>query len=686
MLAGRYDALALTAIASGVGASVPFLSGAPAAAGGMLAGSALGSAWLYYKHLSRSRDPVRDTQREGFVLRSDQTFGEHTGASGIRLGYTLDTGTPLDLPNDIQARHMEIVGMTGVGKTVLGEWMLWQQMCRGGGFLFIDAKLDRGTRDKMAYLAKLCGREDDFMVINVAEPHNSHTYNPIIDGEPPEVASRLVSLIPDTSNNPGADHYRQQANMALTTVVAALKASKRLYHFGDLSVLLQSPKAIEELLRLPPPGSAEARNLNVFVDAFRSFNKDTGVSFDMRKIKDTFGGIAGRVGQFASGNYGKVFNTYAPDINLYEAIRQNKLIYVMLPTMAQSVAATALAKLVVSDLRSACAKLQDLDEHLRPRPPFMLFADEFSSYVEPSVAEMLQQARSAGLFVILAVQAIANLRTVGEDFAEKVAQNCLSKVFFKFASEDAENASNIIGSSIKYTESLSSGGSEGESSPFVQLGPQIQESDSVSLSAQYRETDTYRVSPDQLRSLNRGECIIYSNSRVFHIRVPKLETPARLPPFRKVETDPDARLERLKRSGYVGANFEKDFRRFLTGFQKPAGEGKSKKDTANEPMFDDDAQAVGPAAETMEAGDPQIVLSAPKSTASTVRPDPLPKAVPAPTAAASQKTPAPSRPPPSALPPIEEPAVRKARLAAEAKRKQAASAQRGKTVRDGSDL
>src|SRR5690606_31813074 len=109
----------------------------------------------------------------------------------------------------------------------LGEFLLWQQAVRGGGFIFIDAKLDAETRDRLGFMMQILGREDDFYVLNVDNPSNSNTYNPILRGDADEVASRLLNLLPSAENNPGADYYRQSANHALTVITGALKAARR---------------------------------------------------------------------------------------------------------------------------------------------------------------------------------------------------------------------------------------------------------------------------------------------------------------------------------------------------------------------------------------------------------------------------------------------------------------------------
>ncbi|MFX6803998.1 hypothetical protein ABTH20_21305, partial [Acinetobacter baumannii] len=61
---------------------------------------------------------------------------------------------------------------------------------------------------------------------------------------------------------------------------------------------------------------------------------------DIKRMRETFGGIGGRMYMFGTGSFGKVLNTYTPEIDLFEAIKSNKIIYVALPTMGKNEAAS----------------------------------------------------------------------------------------------------------------------------------------------------------------------------------------------------------------------------------------------------------------------------------------------------------------------------------------------------------
>jgi len=531
MMVGRKDAWALMGIGAGVIAASPWLAGNPLALPALL-GPAAGAAWFAHKRALEWLDRTDTVKRENFILPSDENFGEFMpNQGGLRIGYTRDNAMPLDIEDNFLQRHTAIIGQSGVGKTTLGEYLLWQQVCRGGGYVFIDAKLDADTRDKLAFMNALVGRADDFYVLNVDQPHNSHSYNPILKGDSDEVASRLLNLLPSAENSPGADFFRQQAMYALTVLTAALKSAKRRYNFNDLAILMQSDRALESLLRLPMEDGVRM-SLEVFLNQFRKKDKN-GTAIDVDKVKTTLGGMAGRIAQFAQGKFGQVFNTYTPEIDLTDIVRNNKCLYVMLPTMGKDQAALNLGKMILSDLRTAVYNVQGIRKELRPKPPFLVFADEMGSYVMQGIARLFEQARSAGICMIPAFQTFANLRAISPDFEDIIIGNTWNKVFFKFASKDSpETAAEIMGKTKKYVRSLSVSENEGVSAQNTRMGPQGSGSSGAGMSESWREQEEYRITPDHLKSMGMGEAVVMSGPRVFHIRTPMLNFPAPIPEFK----------------------------------------------------------------------------------------------------------------------------------------------------------
>lgn len=560
MMVGRKDAWALMGIGAGVIAASPWLAGNPLVLPALV-GPAVGAAWFARKRTLEWLDRTDTEKRENFILPSDDTFGEFMPTKGgLRIGYTRDNGMPLDIEDNFLQRHTAIIGQSGVGKTTLGEYLLWQQVCRGGGYVFIDAKLDADTRDKLAFMNRLVGREDEFYVLNVDQPHNSHTYNPILEGDSDEVASRLLNLLPSAENSPGADFFRQQAMYALTVLTGALKSAKRRYNFNDLAILMQSDRALDSLMRLPMEDSVKM-SLEVFLNQFRKKDKN-GTSIDVDKVKTTLGGMSGRIAQFAQGKFGEVFNTYTPEINLTDIVKNNKCLYVMLPTMGKDQAALNLGKMILSDLRTAVYNVQGLKKELRPKPPFLVFADEMGSYVMQGIARLFEQARSAGICMIPAFQTFANLRAISPDFEDIIIGNTWNKVFFKFASKDSpETAAEIMGKVKKNIRSLSLSQNEGTSAQNLRATPQGSGSSGAGMSESWRESEEYRVNPDHLKSMGMGEAIVMSGPRVFHIRTPMLNFPSPIPEFKA------SRHRIVMPADEIGLELKERYKEFLMAAQ-----------------------------------------------------------------------------------------------------------------------
>lgn len=521
---GARDAASLTGIALGVSVSSPILMGNAGALAIGAATSFLGSMGIFKSRMEEAYDPVDMDSRIDFVLPSDPVQDVDEKES-ILLGYTVDKNLPLRLPYDLSMRHLAIVGASGVGKTTLGTLILWQQMVKGGGFINIDAKVDMDTKDGLGYLAKCAGRDRDFYILNVDDPENSNTYNPLLNGDPDEVASRLLNLIPATENNPGADHYRQLANHALTAVIGGLKAAKLRYHFDDLITVFQSAAAMQELVNKVPRGSKEKKNLELFLDKYRKLERGQAV-IDIVKLKAEIGGLAGRMAQFSQGKFGEIFNTYTPEIDLFDIIKNNKMLYIMLPTMGKGTAALNLAKMILSDFMSAVYKVQSLPKSMRPWPPFPAFFDEFGRYAIAESAILIEQARSAGISIMPGFQGYGNLADVSDSFADMVLQSTWTKAMFRFGSdESAERSADIIGKIKRYQPTFTDSESSSDGAQLLQYAPQSTQGDGEGTGQAWREIEEHRVSIDKLSSLKIGQAIITIGGDVYHVRIPRITTP-----------------------------------------------------------------------------------------------------------------------------------------------------------------
>lgn len=515
---GFADNIALSALSASAFMSHPAFY--PGAQGGLmgLGLAALGGAWGAYRVANAGYRSIFDFSE--VKINSDEVPKNLTQHDGMILGYTVDTGEPLIVPWDDWMRHCLIVGQSGVGKTVFGEWILTQQIAQGGGVLWIDGKLDPGNLEKLDQLCTWAGRRGDLLVINAGDPNLSNSYNPILYGDADEVSSRILSLIPSSESSPGTDYYRQAANQGITTLVGAIQRSGMAYNFMDLAILLQNQRALSMLENMVPDGN-DSKALRLFLEQYKQTNKDGISNIDMKRLKETFGGVGGRLHMFGSGNFGEITSSYTPDVNMYEAIRQNKIIYIMLPTMGKKEAASNFGKMAMGDLRTAISQVQALPKHERPWPPFLNFSDEFGSYVTQAADRPFEQGRSAHVVMMPAFQTIANLDAVSEELREMVIGNTWNKVFFKVGTDDtASKIVELIGKERRVALSLSVSGGQSISKDATGASTQGS-SGSASVGLTERTEEVEKVSADMLKKLGKGEAVVtYGGSKVYHIRIP----------------------------------------------------------------------------------------------------------------------------------------------------------------------
>ena len=254
---GFSDNLALSGVTASMLLANPAMGLGAAGAAVGLGLAAAGGAWAANRVATAG---YRSVFSQSSVRINSDEVPKVASHEGITLGYTVDGGEPLVIPWDDWMRHCLVVGQSGVGKTVFGEWVLFQQIINGGGLLWIDGKLDPDNLRKLDAMCAWAGRRADLLVINPGDPNLSNTYNPILFGDPDEVASRVLSLIPSSENNPGTDFYRQAANQGMVTLVGAIQKAGFAYNFTDLSILLQNQKALAslEMILFPAVASPEA--------------------------------------------------------------------------------------------------------------------------------------------------------------------------------------------------------------------------------------------------------------------------------------------------------------------------------------------------------------------------------------------------------------------------------------------
>lgn len=132
------------------------------------------------------------------------------------------------------------------------------------------------------------------------------------------------------------------------------------------------------------------------------------------------------------------------------------------------------------------------------------------------------------MIMLPAVQTLANIKAVSDELSEMVVGNTWTKIFFKLGTQEtAEEASNLIGMEKVAAKSLSYSSNQSSSASYLKTTPDSNKGDGGGISYSEREDEDYRVSPDDLKSLGKGECIVtYGGDAIYNIRVPMMKLTA----------------------------------------------------------------------------------------------------------------------------------------------------------------
>lgn len=428
------------------------------------------------------------------------------------------------IPSNLMTRHCLGVAATGGGKTNFLNLILKQQMMRGGGAIHIDGKNSKEAILEFLNLARQHNRWHDVRIINVSDSSCSNTYNPLLRGDSDELVSRIMMLLDASRGDP---FFRGQASRGLRAICGVLKVMDLPFNFGDMNVLMGNEGALRWVLRNAPQDAKEYHDFKIFMDQMMETDRRTGQPIlNEKKMQHTFGDLGSRLHSYYVGEAGKVLNDYNPELDIYQAIKENLLVYIALPMLSKKEIAVDFAKFLVSDMQTAVGQIQN-DNH-KPAPTFMVLMDEFSSYAMPSLAPLFEQARSANVCLFPFIQTISSLTDkqngLSPDFAAKIIGNTWNKISFVLQDpESCEVMSSVAGEMLKeqvsesFGENMSFASGEDDAGMLRTGGRGRNYGRSVSM-----KYDAI-VRPEDFRNLDTGEAIFIGRQDVLKLRVPHVQ-------------------------------------------------------------------------------------------------------------------------------------------------------------------
>ncbi len=349
-------------------------------------------------------------------------------ATGVLLGKNSYRGEDRDiylLPED-RRRHTYIVGMTGVGKSVLLSEMARQDISAGHGVCVVDPNGDL-VEDIMASIPE--NRLEDVIVFDPSDVDRPIGLN-MLEADTPDqqdfAVQEMIQIFYKLVSDPNMIGPMFEHNMR--NAMLTLMADK------------QDPGTITEIPRIfTDPDFQKYKLTNVTDPVVRSFwEKEMAKTSDFHK-SEMLGYLISKVGRFIENTMMRnIIGQPVSGFNFRDIMDSKKILLVNLSKgKIGEVNSMLLGLIIVSKLQMAAFARAEMPEE--KRQDFYLYIDEFQNYITDSIAVILSEARKYRLNLTLAHQYLGQLVQNGDTkIRDAVLGNVGTMIAFRIGIEDAE--------------------------------------------------------------------------------------------------------------------------------------------------------------------------------------------------------------------------------------------------------
>lgn len=426
---------------------------------------------------------------------------------------------PFMLTDDLMTRHVALLAATGTGKTELLLAMAQQQIRKGAGLILVEAKSDSDFAGCIYAMMEEANRLDQFKCINFEFPEQSHTYNPLYSGGVRATISTLMKIQANSSEEFWTDTARYTLTAA--TLVLKLQPGSPAFNIKDMIALLMDFDLLREYTqRIRPEDSKYHKDgMDWLYSYMRKWWKPEDETWNYYQYNTLTSGLVSKLSAFAHSEYGSIVNTYAPDVDIKQAILNNEVVVLSMSSLADKDGVELFGKLFISDLARAVGEIQL--EKSKPLTMCPAIFDEYPSFMDESHVQLFQLARSANVPIIIAFQGVGFLENISPAFVEMVLGNCWHHLYCDIRdTKSREFAAKLAGTAITRMESTAEGQSIGESHASDESGLVANQSggESVSISTKSQREDM--IQPEDFATLDQGDGIMVGKSGTYRIRMP----------------------------------------------------------------------------------------------------------------------------------------------------------------------
>lgn len=312
---------------------------------------------------------------------------ERTPAGQVLLGCD-DRRQPVRIPWAEMTEHMHILGGSGTGKTSLMVVPICVQAIRAGlPVVVVDFKGDKQAIQLLAKEAKKTGKK--FYLFSLHPDIKSNTYNPIESGNVLSKVERVLTAL-DLVYDGAAKFYTYSQQATFIPLLEYFINRDVICTLRDIWNILADAELMKEII---------------------------GQKIDAGHIKGLWAALT---------PYARLEQINKPksDISLAGVLKKGDVVYFDLRSSVAPKLAAGLGKMIALDLQAQAAFRTQADRIA------LIAIDEFQTMACEAFRDIIQKFRSANYALVLANQALGDIRSVGMGFADTIGTNTKTKIIF----------------------------------------------------------------------------------------------------------------------------------------------------------------------------------------------------------------------------------------------------------------
>lgn len=341
------------------------------------------------------------------------TYFAETDARGRRV--------PFGIKAKDRARHIYIIGKTGMGKSTLLENLAIQDIKNGEGLAFIDPH-GKTAELLLEYVPK--ERIEDVVYFAPFDMDYPISFN-IMEDVGYDKRHLVVSGLMSAFKKIWVDAWSGRMEYILSNTLFAL-----LEYPGATLLGVNRMYADKEYRKKVVA--------NITDPIVKSFWEDEYAKYTDRYTQEATPAIQNKIGQFTSNPLIRnIIGQPKSSFNLREIMDQKKILIINLSKGRMGeVNAQLLGSMIVTKIYLSAMSRADVHESvLESLPQFYLFVDEFQSFANESFADILSEARKYKLSLTIAHQYIEQMP---EEVRAAVFGNVGTMIVFRIGAFDAE--------------------------------------------------------------------------------------------------------------------------------------------------------------------------------------------------------------------------------------------------------